>query len=257
VSHCPRSKKTNTASEFQRATAAPQPTYTDYRVGGALFACQVTIDDGVSPQVFGSLDSHYTSKKRARQEAARVAVEHFKSQGTWPSAFSEVGGIKKKKKTQPSDDLELLTPATKPASESTSYAQQVARLAIMLSLGTPEWRFTPSPLDRDFHTVACYFAGGGEHAGPIGEVRNVFGKKKAKEESARLTLDYLNELHAHRINFGKLMMEGIVGADEVVQGAAGKAVEGEREAVEARASASEGSEGEVDEGFEDAVEMQE
>jgi len=228
--------------EFQRATKSPQPTYSDYAVG-TQFACQLTIE---GEGTFGSLSSRYTSKKTARREAARAAVEYFKSAGRWPNAYSDLGGIKKKKKLVHSSSAlaELVSSTTTPdsrqpsvsstVSTTGSYPQQVARLAHILSLPSPEWRYTPSPLDRDFHTVQCFFAGGGAHAGPIGEVRNVFGKKKAKEECARLTLEYLNEVHAHRIAYGQKMMEGIGGGEGVLEGALARAKEGEVEAVMAR-----------------------
>ncbi|KAF1914346.1 hypothetical protein BDU57DRAFT_578231 [Ampelomyces quisqualis] len=241
----------------------PGPNYTgqllDYRVGASLFTCQVTIEtsDGTDAQIFGSLDSHFTSKKAARQAAAAVAVEHFKAQGLWPTSSPE-GGIKKKKKNPSLTDTvpQRITahdtphhlPATCTTSPATSYPQQVVRLAVLLSLGTPEWRCVPSPLDRDFHTVSCYFSGGGAHKGPIGEVRNVFGKKKAKEECARLTLEYLQEVYAHRMAYGEAMMEGIRGGEGAVKGVLGKEVEGEEEVV--------GRDMEVDgdDEFEDAVE---
>lgn len=80
----------------------------------------------------------------------------------------------------------------------------------MLNLGTPEWCFThEDPAVPDIHTVFCSFKNSGGHEGPIGEVRNIFGKKKAKEECARLTLQYLTELKEKREEFGRRMMAGI------------------------------------------------
>jgi hypothetical protein len=91
-------------------------------------------------------------------------------------------------------------------------------------------------------------------------VRNVFGKKKAKEECARLTLEYLNEVHAHRLAYGQAMMQGIIGGEEVVEGALGKGREGEGEAMEMKRKGvgavekSDGSDDDMDTEFEDAVE---
>jgi hypothetical protein len=264
-----RSKTDNVSAEYQRANGDPQPTYTDYQVG-TLFTCQVTIEslklDGT--QTFGSLDTTRSSKKAARQEAARCAVEHFKSLGLWPDDALDVGGIKKKTKIQGSEVPELIpltptpnshrpsitstTPAS-PASASGSYPQRVARLAVTLSLGTPEWRYTPSAAP-DFHTVACYFPiGGGAHGGPIGEVRNVLGKKKAKEECARLTLTYLEEVHRYRIECGMRMLEGIKGGEEVVSAALGKVAEGEA-GVRMEVDGKEESDDDNDLEFEDAME---
>ncbi|KAH7390979.1 hypothetical protein DE146DRAFT_767142 [Phaeosphaeria sp. MPI-PUGE-AT-0046c] len=241
--------------EFQRAVSGAQPTYHDYQVGGTLFACQVSIDssDSTPPQLFGSLDSHFTSKKAAHQEAARHAVEHFKAIGTWPTDSLDAGGIKKRKKGAAT---EALTSASTTPSLSGSYPQQVQSLAHTLSLGTPEWRFSPNPLDRDFHTVACYFAGGGQHAGPIGEVRNVFGKKKAKEECARLTLDYLKEVRAARTRFAEEILRDVGGSGQVVSAAVGREVEGEKEVVEARIGKGGVSDEEMDVDVDDDVEFE-
>jgi hypothetical protein len=117
------------------------------------------------------------------------------------------------------------TPAASP--NASSYAQQVASLAVILALPTPEWSYTPHPSDPNFHTVSCFFRGAGPHERPIGEVRNVYGKKKAKEECARLTLEYLKEVREKRVAYGAEMMRGIAGAEGVLAAAAGKPVEGE------------------------------
>ncbi|KAF1851300.1 uncharacterized protein K460DRAFT_373336 [Cucurbitaria berberidis CBS 394.84] len=254
--------------EFQRSLSSPQPTYTDYRAG-SRFACLVTIDGHANP--FGSLDSLHSSKKAARQEAARHAVAYFQAQGQWPEDSTSVGGIKKKKaqpaltesatistSTPSAETRKLSTTSTASTSiaNNVSYAQQVAHLAVTLSLSTPEWCFNPHPVDKEFHTVSCFFRNGGPHEGPIGEVRNIFGKKKAKEECARLTLEYLNGVRAHRMRCGERMLEGISGSEGVVRGAVGRAVDGEKEAVakwQGVVVACEASESEGDQ-FEDAVE---
>lgn len=224
-----------TATEFQRATGCPQPTYTDYQAG-TRFACLLHLDGHAEP--FGSLESLHSTKKDARREAARYAIEYFQAQGQWPEDVSSAGGIKKKKKEAPSTTTTqpvvppeaTTTPTPLPLTSTPSYAQQVAHLAATLSLSTPEWHYTPHPSDKDFHTVSCFFTRGGPHQGPIGTVRNVFGKKKAKEECARLTLEYLNEVHRQRISYGEKMLEGIGGAEEVVGVAVGmRGMDGEGE----------------------------
>ncbi|KAF2128125.1 hypothetical protein P153DRAFT_294300 [Dothidotthia symphoricarpi CBS 119687] len=233
--------------EFQRARSAPQPTYTDYAVG-TRFACLLSLSSHADE--FGSLESTHSTKKAARQEAARHAVDHFKAQGLWPESFTDVGGIKKKKaqsttpqiipsktpsSSSPANDNKTSgpIPLSTTTSGQTSYAQRVAQLAADLSLPTPEWIYTasPNPAHKDFHNVVCVFRHSGQHKGPIGEVRNVFGKKKAKEECARLTLEYLEEVMQQRVDYGMKMMQGIRGAESARDGAVGTALEGEAEAV--------------------------
>ena len=56
--------------------------------------------------------------------------------------------------------------------------------------------------------MACFFRNAGKHEGPIGEVRNVFGKKKAKEECARLTVEYLGRVRDGRVEAGMRLVKG-------------------------------------------------
>jgi hypothetical protein len=161
-----------------------------------------------------------------------------------------MGGIKKKKVVQPppppksrarsntSISSSSSTENTPASPSGTTYPQQAAELSIALGLGTPEWRIHASdPAARDFHTVACYFKYGGPHGGPIGEVRNIFGKKKAKEECARLTVAYLQDVKQRRLEFGARMMasaqagsgpakEDVQTAEAVGSGPAEEAVQG-------------------------------
>ncbi|KAI4957876.1 hypothetical protein J4E86_005016 [Alternaria arbusti] len=236
--------------EFQRATDSPQPTYTDYQ-SGQRFSCIITIDG--EDQRFGSISNLFSSKKAARQDAARHAVEHFKTLGTWPSDDTAVGGIRKRKKG-PSVDPDTVSrsslldnsssPSTPPIQATTptpappgtpSYASRVATLAVTLALPTPEWNYTPHPSDPTFHSVCCYFKGAGQHEGPIGEVRNIHGKKKAKEECARLTLEYLTQVKEERLRYGMSVMRGVLGeegVEGVIEGGLGRVGLGEGEGAE-------------------------
>jgi len=173
----------------------------------------------------------------------------LKELGEWPAAD---GGIKKKKKPAGTPDALPVgggsnVPSSPLPSSSTrsSAPAQAASLAAALSLGPPEWRFSPPQLDAPhFHTVACFFANGGAHAGPIGEVRNVLGKKKAKEECARLTVAYLEEVRRYRVECGRRVLEGVVGGEGVVDAAVGRGWDGEGVKKEE----------DVDSEFEDAME---
>ncbi|KAF2846972.1 hypothetical protein T440DRAFT_521391 [Plenodomus tracheiphilus IPT5] len=228
--------------EFQRATASPQPTYTDYQ-SGTRFACLLSIEGHLTP--YGSLTSLHSSKKAARQDAAGHAVAHFKALGVWPEYASPVGGIKKKKlnfgldahpvvagTSSPdviSSSASTRTPAGSGASNpKESFSSRAAQLSATLSLSPPEYIDTPNPSEANFHSVSCYFRSGGPHAGPIGEVRNVFGRKKAKEECARLVVEYLEEVKEKRLEYGREMMRGIGGGTIVGEQALGRAVDGEK-----------------------------
>lgn len=99
------------------------------------------------------------------------------------------------------------------APAGSSAAAQVQALAHSLGFESPEYRFengggvggTATP---DLHTVSCFFRNGGRHAGPIGEVRNVFGRKRAREECARLVLGYLEEVRKERLKVAEGLIRG-------------------------------------------------
>ncbi|KAF2476145.1 uncharacterized protein BDR25DRAFT_322433 [Lindgomyces ingoldianus] len=222
-------------SEFQRANSALQPIYLEYQ-HGTQFSCVVTIDN-LPNRAFSSKTDLFSNKKAARQNAAKCAIEYFKSQGLWPDDVTSVGGIKKKKVVQiPPQPLPVTSPSPKKLLNSssptspgpspgpgTSYASQVAQIAISLGLPTPEWRFHEDPNasapPTGFHTLACFFKNGGPHAGPIGETRHIFGRKKAKEECARKTLEYLNQVKERRLSSGRRMLEGVENRDQAADGA--------------------------------------
>ncbi|KAF2638357.1 hypothetical protein P280DRAFT_491786 [Massarina eburnea CBS 473.64] len=240
--------------EFQRSTASPQPTYADYQLGTA-FTCLITIDNNndtttttTTPSTFGSLTGPYfSSKKAARHNAARLAVTHYKTQGLWPDSSTSAGGIKKPKKSLPPPQ----SPTTSPSTTTTttdpvpSYAHRVATLATTLSLPSPHWSYETCASTPGFHTVTCHFPSSttaSGHEGPIGEVRHIYGKKRAKEECARLTLEYLLAVREARMEYGRDVMDGVVGGEAVVGVALGVPVGGGGEAESG------------DEGFVSAVE---
>ncbi|KAF2681037.1 hypothetical protein K458DRAFT_310227 [Lentithecium fluviatile CBS 122367] len=201
--------------EFQRSTNGPQPTYMDYTLGNQ-HSCEAIMDG--YPDPYGSKETYFSSKKEARQAAARCVVEHFKANRQWPDSYSEMGGIKKKQKvvqTHSPSRVGSLSNAnadatTRPGSPSGgSYAQQVASLATQLGLNTPTWNITSAEKAPGFHSVTCSFTDGGALEGPFGEVQHIFGKKKAKEECARLTLEVLRKERERRMEYGRKMMEGI------------------------------------------------
>ncbi|KAL5400482.1 hypothetical protein PMIN03_012347, partial [Paraphaeosphaeria minitans] len=207
--------------EFQRSTASSQPTYTDYQLGQS-FSCELTIDG--HPDPFGSRTTYFTSKKSARQHAASCAVADFQAAGLWPDTATDLGGIKKAKSPRvPASSSTIPTPLA-PASSiadnlpgASSYAQRAAHLATQLGLNTPEWRYaTSSASAQGFHTVSCFFKNGGPHEDPDCEVRHVFGKKKAKEECARLVLQYLEGLREKRMEYARGVMAGMKGGETVI-----------------------------------------
>lgn len=74
----------------------------------------------------------------------------------------------------------------------TSYTLKVLKLCSLLQLPQPTYRLATNPLAPvpNILAGAAYFAEPAVHrhpllVGPLGEVRNVYGKKNAKEECAK------------------------------------------------------------------------
>ncbi len=70
----------------------------------------------------------------------------------------------------------------------------------LLGVSPPDYRFYPDQRAPGFHSGAAFFPndpliGAG---GPVGEVRNVYGKKAAKEECAKGVLQYLGNIVEER-----------------------------------------------------------
>lgn len=237
--------------EFQRARSGAQPVYTDY-ASGSRFACLLNID-GVD-RSFGALEKLFGNKKAARQDAAGAAVQYFKNSGEWPETFTPLGGIRKRKVSAICTSAPTsLTPNTIDTSLDTSsptqfssHAAHLAHLSNSLSLGTPAYTYTPHPGAPDFHTVSVSFPQaaripllpGVPPHGEIATAHTIFGKKKAKEECARLGVAVLESLKQRRMEAA--MAGGMGGAVRAMSGARGmqelsreqvlKATTGEREA---------------------------
>lgn len=145
---------------------------------------------------FGSKKELFSSKKSARHNAARRAIQYYKAKGDWPDDVNDVGGIKKRK-PQPTPGSNSVVSSS--AKDGPSYAQRVAQLSTALSLGPPEWRYKAGT-SSEFHTVECFFKEDDEHRGPHGKVRDICGKKAAKEACAKKVLVYLEELQAERLS---------------------------------------------------------
>ncbi|KAL8803286.1 MAG: hypothetical protein Q9182_003244 [Xanthomendoza sp. 2 TL-2023] len=176
----------------------PGPIYTEYAVGPA-FACTLTIPSDPS-HPFGSPTTPFSTKKSARSNAAKDAVHHLISTGD----LNPDGTCKTRKKSKSAAGAS--SPAVKVdarglhAQTTASYANRVADLAPLLSFTAPTYNFTPvSAAAPSMFSGAAYFTGDALEAhpklkGPVAEVRNVFGKKNAKEECARGVWDLLKEV---------------------------------------------------------------
>lgn len=163
--------------EFYKNTLSSDvggPVFTEYSIGSS-FACTCTIPARSEP--FGSVFGSFPNKKAARASAAMEAMEFLIEQGLANSEGKDVRVPKNSK-----EKLEAIR-----VSNVSTDAQKVNELCPLLGLPLPFYRFGPSP-DAPVGNIlsgAAYFPDNPLLSGPVGMVRNVFGKKKAKDECAR------------------------------------------------------------------------
>ncbi|KAJ9646499.1 hypothetical protein H2199_002548 [Coniosporium tulheliwenetii] len=202
--------------EFCAATQTPQPVYQEYALG-QRFACTCTLNlppstgacsidsligDVQGPRTFGSLSTIFTSKKTARANSAREAVEWLRQNGH----LSETEPPRKKAKVSnpvivaAASDSTAANTATSTshdnntntsngstgltAQSSESYGALVNNLCASLGLQMPEYRLTNSTDVPGFWSGAAYIGREPSLQG-IAPIRHVFGKKRAKEECAK------------------------------------------------------------------------
>lgn len=154
------------------------PVYTEYTVG-SCFACTCTIPARSEP--FGSAFSSFPSKKAARASVAMEAMQFLIDQGLANSEGKDIRTAKKGSK----EKLEAIL-----LSNSSSYTQKVHELCPLLGLPQPLYRLASDadgPMVNNILSGAAYFPNSPLPllSGPVGTIRNVFGKKNAKEECAR------------------------------------------------------------------------
>lgn len=89
-------------------------------------------------------------------------------------------------------------------------------LSAVLGLGAPFYQLTSKPDAPAIFSGAAHFTSSPLFPKPLGEVRNVYGKKNAKEECARSVLDILEDLAKKRgVNLGEVFeKDGDVAMEE-------------------------------------------
>ena len=201
------------------------PVYTEYDLGG-IFACQCTIPS--YPGSFGSATNSFPTKKAARANAAREAMNYLIDQGlTNPD-----GTLLSRKKVKlgtavrvENKKLEVKKDATYaqrvngkssapcahdagptslivyflPSRSDLTPSNSAADLCPILGLTPPTYRLSPSSASApNILSGAAYFLNEPRFPDRYGEVRNIFGKKAAKEECARGVWEVLRDLAANR-----------------------------------------------------------
>lgn len=168
-------------------SSAPAPTFTVY-ASGSRFACTCTIAE--SPTPFSTPTTFFASKKAAKTHAARLAITHLvATQHLHPD-----GSIKR-----PSVNPSRAAAATLSVNKSgagRSYGERVNELFPVLGFSTPVYEL------RAVDELAPNVYSGGARLtgvkGLVGEVRHVFGKKRAKEECSKGLWEFLEGVRRER-----------------------------------------------------------
>lgn len=85
-----------------------------------------------------------------------------------------------------------------------SWGQRVNALYPLLGLPTPEYRLQLDEGSINFYSGAAYFSGVVDAEGPVGEVRHVVGRRRAREECAKGVWFFLEGLRRRRLGEGEL-----------------------------------------------------
>ncbi|KAF2139992.1 uncharacterized protein K452DRAFT_289380 [Aplosporella prunicola CBS 121167] len=220
--------------EYSSATGTPPPQFQDFSIG-SRFACECAFAPRAS-QPFGTREELFPNKKSAKTNAAREAVEWLRSQGMMP----ERGHPSKKKfraanapapppQPPPSVLAGLSGGPVGPmpvggngngsgsGSESEgavargqmgkerSYGEQVMAFCPTVGCMQPEYRLAQDARVPGFWSGAAFFPHDPLIAknGPVAEIRNVWGKKTARELCAKGVLAHLKAVAARRAEEAK------------------------------------------------------
>lgn len=201
-------RKGHMMPEFQEFSTAPN----GQRAGiPAQFACTVAIQDGLM-MPFGSATFLFPTKKEARANASKEAVLWLKQSG-------QLSEKTNKRRKSSGTETEFQSPgchagsdaAAKIEEEKKSYPQRVQELATeVLGLNAPQYKFLPTTLPSGEVSLDSSVVSGGAYfhdrdvrtnpvlAGCVGEVRNVRGKKEAKDQCCRQVLGVLEQIKCAR-----------------------------------------------------------
>ncbi|KAI9848294.1 MAG: hypothetical protein M1837_000558 [Sclerophora amabilis] len=202
--------QTKGVSKFP-ALVSPGPRYTSLSVGGK-FAYEVEIDARPA-QPFGGRSVTFPSLKAAKSNAAREACEWLEREGLMAvrgpgggmqtvggevsagcggggesSSSSGVGG------GRVASSITIENGDTGILKRDASAAQKVNDLCHILHVSPPHYSLTTHPNSPSILSGSASFPNDPLLKSPVGEVRNIYGKKNAKDECAALVLAYLREV---------------------------------------------------------------
>ena len=166
-----------------QARGKPLPLNDEFQASGG-FSCETRLPQ-MADGPFGSRFDVFPSKKAARKHAAWKAVLWLRENGALPLSG---------KSTPNRSELDRSVDDSSPIPED-EHTEEVATICARLHLSTPRYEFT-SPI-QGFFSGGAYFDKHPLIPGPVGEVTNVFGKRKARRECTIALAEYLRALEAN------------------------------------------------------------
>ncbi|RPB14236.1 hypothetical protein P167DRAFT_485045 [Morchella conica CCBAS932] len=159
-----------------------RPEFTDYATPGAGFSCEIRLPaepgyPGLEDEVFGDKNAAFKNKRSAKVAASKAAWIWLQKNSPAPSSNGSIsGGTKKSGKLSKATGDVIYPKGSKPAAI-------VNLVCPRLGVNTPEYKFTPDPRTPGMYDVAAIIR---RPNGPkdvmVGPLKNLYGKKKAREE---------------------------------------------------------------------------
>jgi hypothetical protein len=203
-------------------------TYHETAVPGnpPRFTCAVTLRE--TPIRFNATTAvTFSNKKHAKHYASKRAVDWLIGNGFMPKdgsvKFQKVATpqavkrakvpppqpkskLKQELPSHPSSQNENVTRAISPSENSatpsdagqTRFATMVPELCERLGFEPPSYELSKVADNAALYNGFAHFRGDPRIDGPIGEVRNIFGRKDAKEAIAQELVSFLKSIEKHR-----------------------------------------------------------
>jgi len=167
-----------------------------------VFSCEVTDIPGLEDEVFGSKTRFFSSKKKARIQAAKAAMLHIdenqlalvdspKKGGTGGGGGG--GGKKSGKVALAEPGSTILTPV------NASIHETISLICPRLGLSLPEYTYVQDERSPSLYDITAVIRRGpGQKGCRMGPLKGIYGKKKAKDMIADGVLRFLTKEAANR-----------------------------------------------------------
>jgi hypothetical protein len=166
---------------------------------------------GPNTAAFGEESISFSNKKSAKQYAAKKAVDwltahnYLLDDNSVPHKAIPSPKPKAPKVVASQSQVKQITASTEPTlsplqnlTPVTTYAQQVPGLCNRLGFNVPTYKLESTSPGSSMYNAYADFGADLRIDGKVGEVKNVFGRKRAKEAVAEIVISFLKGIEQHR-----------------------------------------------------------